>query len=141
MGINATARRVGASLEHEIDVNGRHTILTDEPEYLGGDDLGATPHELLAAAVAGCVSTMIAMYARRKEWELGELAVEVDFEPETDPPTFAATIAIERELSDDQIQRLGRVARTCPARRSLESDPEFRERFIVGNRRSPQPSA
>ncbi len=45
MSMTATARRVGNSLEHEVDVNGRHTIVTDEPERLGGSDLGPAPHE------------------------------------------------------------------------------------------------
>ena len=38
MTMTATARRVGNGLRHEVDVNGRHTIVTDEPESLGGGD-------------------------------------------------------------------------------------------------------
>ena len=30
----------------EVEVNGRHTIVTDEPEGLGGTDQGPAPHEL-----------------------------------------------------------------------------------------------
>lgn len=41
MGMTATARRVGNTLKHEVDVNGRHVIVTDEPERLGGTDEGA----------------------------------------------------------------------------------------------------
>ena len=40
MAMTATARRAGNSLKHEVDVNGRHTIVTDEPEHLGGTDEG-----------------------------------------------------------------------------------------------------
>ena len=63
MSLNATARRAGDGLRHEIDIDGRHTIVTDEPEELGGIDAGPTPHELLPAALAGCIATMISMYA------------------------------------------------------------------------------
>jgi hypothetical protein len=28
----ATARSISGTLRHEVDVNGRHTIVTDEPE-------------------------------------------------------------------------------------------------------------
>jgi len=129
MRMHATARRVGPGLAHEIDVNGRHTIVTDEPRHLGGDDTGPAPHELLAAAVAACVSTMIAMYARRKDWELGEVAVQVEHEADTEPPAFIVTIDIERDLSADQLDRLKGVARTCPARHSLQARPDFAERF------------
>ena len=74
MSFTATARRAGG-LSHEVDVNGRHTIVTDEPESIGGTDLGPAPHELLPAALASCVSTMLALYAERKGWDLGELVV------------------------------------------------------------------
>ena len=38
MSFTATARSIDGTLRHEIDVNGRHTITTDEPESLGGTD-------------------------------------------------------------------------------------------------------
>lgn len=38
MSFTASARRIGDSLRHEVDVNGRHTIITDEPSSLGGTD-------------------------------------------------------------------------------------------------------
>jgi hypothetical protein len=36
--LTATARAVDGNLRNEIDVNGRHTLTTDEPESLGGTD-------------------------------------------------------------------------------------------------------
>ena len=36
-----------------------HTITTDEPASLGGTDTAPTPHELLTATLASCVSTML----------------------------------------------------------------------------------
>jgi hypothetical protein len=38
MSMTATARRIGTGLAHQVDVNVRHTIVTDEPERLGGTD-------------------------------------------------------------------------------------------------------
>ncbi len=40
MSFTASARSIGGTMRHEIDVNGRHTIVTDEPESLGGTDSG-----------------------------------------------------------------------------------------------------
>ena len=57
MTMQATARRVADTLEHEVDVNGRHVIVTDEPEPLGGTDRGPAPHELLPAVLAACAAT------------------------------------------------------------------------------------
>ena len=45
MTMTAIARAVDDELRHEVDVNGRHVIVTDEPEPLGGTDSGPAPHQ------------------------------------------------------------------------------------------------
>jgi putative redox protein len=80
MSMTAVARSVGGQLRHEVDVNGRHVIVTDEPARLGGTDTGPAPHELLPAMLASCVSTMITLFARARDWELDEVRVEVDYD-------------------------------------------------------------
>ena len=131
MSFTASARRIGNTLRHEVDVNGRHTIITDEPESLGGTDTGPAPHELLPATLASCISTMIALYAQRKEWELGEVRVDVDYDYESEPRRFDVTIHLPDGLSDDQVMRLTRVADTCPVRRALEAGFAFDERISI----------
>ncbi|HEY7150690.1 MAG TPA: OsmC family protein [Solirubrobacterales bacterium] len=131
MSFTARARRVGDALQQEIDVNGRHTIVTDEPEPLGGTDAGPAPHELLPASLAGCIGTMISRFAQVRGWPLGELVVDVDYDAESVPRRVEVAVRISGDLSDDQIERLKRVAKTCPVRRALESDFEFDERFTV----------
>jgi len=131
MSMTATARRVGDGLKHEVDVNGRHTIVTDEPERLGGSDEGPAPHELLAATLASCVATMIAMYAQNRGWEIGETAVEVDYDPDSVPRRFAVDIHLPRDLTPEQRRRLERVAETCPVRRALEAGFAFEERVLT----------
>jgi putative redox protein len=131
MSMTATARRIGNGLKHEVDVNGRHTILTDEPERLGGTDQAPAPHELLAAALASCVATMIAMYAQNRGWEIGETAVEVDYDPDSMPRRFAVDVHLPDGLTSDQRRRLERVAATCPVRRALEAGFTFQERILT----------
>jgi putative redox protein len=127
--MTATAHRVDDSLRHEVDVNGRHTIVTDEPEHLGGSDLGPAPHELLAATLASCIATMIAMYAKNRGWSIGETSVDVDYDPDSIPRHFAIDVHLPRELTAEQRRRLERVAETCPVRRALETGFVFDERF------------
>ena len=131
MGMTATARRVGNGLKHEVDVNGRHVIVTDEPERLGGTDEGPAPHELLAAMLASCVATMISMYAERRGWNVGELAVDVNYDSESVPRRVAIEVHLPDELTTDQRRRLERVAETCPARRALEVGFVFEERIVL----------
>ena len=131
MAMSATARRVGNGLKHEVDVNGRHTIVTDEPERLGGSDLGPAPHELLAATLASCVATMIAMYAQNRGWDIGETAVNVDYDPDSSPRRFSIDVHLPSNLTPDQRRRLERVAETCPVRRALETGFTFEERTVT----------
>jgi len=127
MSMTATARRMGDGLACEVDVNGRHTILTDEPERLGGTDRGPAPHELLAATLASCVATMVTMYAKNRGWDIGETTVDVDYDPDRTPRLFTIAIDLPADLSAEQRRRLERVARTCPVRRALEAGFDFRE--------------
>jgi putative redox protein len=131
MAMSATARRVGNGLKHEVDVNGRHTIVTDEPERLGGSDLGPAPHELLAATLASCVATMITMYAQNRGWEIGETAVHVDYDPDSSPRRLSIDVHLPSNLTPDQRRRLERVAETCPVRRALETGFTFEERTVT----------
>jgi putative redox protein len=139
MSMTATARRIGNGLTHEIDVNGRHTIITDEPERLGGSDQGPAPHELLAATLASCIATMIAMYAQNRGWEIGETAVEVDYDTDGVQRRFAIDLRLPSDLTPEQLRRLERVAESCPVRRALEAGFAFEERTVAS--RAPRAAA
>ena len=129
MSFTASARSIDGTLRHEVDVNGRHTIITDEPTGLGGTDTGPAPHELLPAALASCISTMIVLYAQRKKWDLGEVRVDVGYDYEAEPRRFDIAVHLPAGLTDDQVTRLKRVAGTCPVRRALEGEFVFDERI------------
>jgi putative redox protein len=131
MSFTASARSIGGTMRHEVDVNGRHTIITDEPESLGGTDTGPAPHELLPATLASCISTMIVLYAQRKGWEIGDVRVDVDYDHESEPRRFDVEVHLPGGLTDEQLARLRRVADTCPVRRALEGTFEFDERVLT----------
>jgi putative redox protein len=132
--MHATARRGSGPLSYRIGVRG-HVIRTDEPCSIGGEDRAPTPHELLPAALAGCVATMIELYARRKGWALGGVEVAVDYEP--DDGRFDVHIHIPMPLSDEQCERLERVAQTCPVRRALTSDLTVVDHLVHGQQGIP----
>ena len=132
MSLTASARSVKGTLRHEIEVNGRHTIFTDEPARLEGTDTAPTPHELLAAMLASCASTMVAMYARRHGWPLQGMYVEVDYDSDATPRHATVRLHLPAGLTREQVTRLRRVADTCPARRALEAGFEFDEELVGG---------
>ncbi len=132
--MTASARPVDGTLRHEIDVNGRHTLITDEPERLGGADSGPAPHELLAATLAACVSTMVVLYARNRGWESRGVEVDVTYDSDATPRRVRLELRLPAGLSADQIVRLRRVADTCPVKRALEAGFAFEERIVAGSR-------
>lgn len=137
MGLTATARSIPGTLRQEVVIDGRHRLITDEPERLGGDGSAPAPHELLPAALASCISTTLVMYARTKDWDLGDVSVAVDYDHGSTPRHFDARIALGGELTDEQLRRLAKVAEACPVRRSLEAGVDFVETIV---RRSPMPT-
>jgi putative redox protein len=131
MGMTATARPLDGTLRHGVDVNGRHTIVTDEPARLGGTDTGPTPHELLPAILAACASTMIMTYANARGLKLGELSVDCVYDPEATPRQVELVVHAPAGLTQDQIERLRRIADTCPVKRALEAGFTFDQKIVI----------
>ena len=65
---------------HDVKT-GRHTLTADEPESQGGQDLGPSPQELLAAALASCTAVTMELYAERKGWNVDGLEVDCRYSP------------------------------------------------------------
>jgi putative redox protein len=88
----------------------------------GGLDLGPAPHDLVAAGLAACTSLTLRVYAKRKEWPLGVVHVEVTHARKAgDQPadTFTRRIRLGGELTEEQRIRLMEIAEMCPIHRLL----------------------
>jgi putative redox protein len=126
--MRAIARRENGTLRHDVKIR-RHVVIADEPEDNGGDDSGPSPLELLAASLASCTAVTMEMYAQRKGWQIGEVVVDVDYEPAQrgSPTRFTLDIRMPKELPDDQRERLLQIAAKCPVHRTLEGEVMFEE--------------
>lgn len=127
MSLTATARSISGTLRQEVVIDGKHRLITDEPEHVGGEGSGPAPHELLPAALASCIGTTLVMYARTKDWELGDVSVGVEYDNRSTPRRFDVSIALGGDLTDEQLRRLERVAASCPVRRAIEAGITFEE--------------
>ena len=130
MSLTATSRSIPGTLRQEIIIDGKHRLITDEQAEVGGDGSAPAPHELLPAALASCVSTTLVMYARRKDWDLGEVRIDVSYDHRATPRRADLTINIGVDLSAEQRERLEKVAAACPVRRSIETEFEFNEQIV-----------
>jgi putative redox protein len=127
MSLTATARSIPGTLRQEVVIDGQHRLITDEPEQLGGEGSAPAPHELFPAALASCISTTLVMYARTKGWELGDVAVAVEYDNKSTPRRFEIAIELGGDLTGEQLKRLDKVAASCPVRRAIEAGIEFDE--------------
>jgi putative redox protein len=127
VSLSATARSIPGTLRQEVVIDGRHRLITDQPERVGGDGSGPSPHELFPAALAACVNVTLVQYGRTKGWELGDVRVAVDYDHHSTPRRFDVAVELGGDLTDAQLERLARVARACPLRRSIEAGIEFAE--------------
>jgi putative redox protein len=126
--MRAISRRVDGRLKQDVAVRDHH-VTADEPRDQGGDDAGPSPEELLAASLASCSAITMEMYAARKGWDVGDITVDVDYEPAQrgSPTRFAMAVQLPKELPEEQRERLMQIAAKCPVHRTLEGEVMFEE--------------
>jgi len=126
MRATATQR---SKFTHDVKVRA-HQMTADEPEEHGGEDLGPSPQELLAASLASCTAITMEMYAKRKGWNVDGLEVDVDYTPAErgSATTFKTIMKMPAHLSEDQVERLQVIAAKCPVHQTLEGEVVFDER-------------
>jgi putative redox protein len=126
--MRAVARR-RESFTHDLKI-GKHRMVSDEPESQGGQDMGPSPQELLAASLASCTAVTMEMYAERKGWNVEGLEVDCTYTPaERGCPTrFELVMRMPAHLSEEQVERLQVIAAKCPVHRTLEGEVAFDER-------------
>ena len=126
--MQASARQ-RSKFTHDVKVR-HHALTADEPEDQGGDDMGPSPQELLAASLASCTAITMEMYAKRKGWNVDGMQVDVDYTPaERGCVTrFELVMKMPAHLSEEQVAKLQVIAAKCPVHRTLEGEVAFDER-------------
>jgi len=129
------------NFKESIDVGGRHSLMADEPEALGGTDAGPDPYEYLLASLGACKAMTLRMYADHKGIPLTRVGVTLrhnkmharDCETcETEKgmlDRIDVEIEVEGEFDENTRRRLLEIADRCPVHRTLTSEIVIRSRL------------
>ncbi len=128
------------NLQNEVRYGDGRTLVIDEPQSVGGEGAGPDPYTLLLAALGGCTSMTVMMYARRKEWNLERVTVRLsqarvhakdclDCDTGTDGfvQRIERVVTLEGDLDEEQRKRLLEISRMCPVHKTLISDIVIRD--------------
>lgn len=121
--IHAHIKETGESLfAVNIKVSG-HTIKGDEPVDAHGGNLGPAPYDLLTAALGECTAMTVRWYAKKHNWPLDNVEVNMTHEKIDGVDVFTKEIIVHGDaLSEEQRKKLIEVAAKCPVQRTLESE-------------------
>jgi putative redox protein len=102
------------------------SFIADEPQSLGGQDLGPDPYTLLLSSLASCTLITLRMYIDRKEWDVPRFAVNVNMYQVVKDEKLITVI--DRDLkfispiTPAQKDRLKEIAKACPISKILHNE-------------------
>jgi putative redox protein len=100
------------------------TLLMDEPESVGGQNIGPDPFSTFLASLAGCTLSTLRMYIDRKGWDIPEINISLNLAQELNPvleTSISRTITFSTSISDEQRERLLLIAEKCPISKILKN--------------------
>ena len=99
---------------------GRNAFTTDVSEALGGDDLGADPHDLLDASLGACTALTVLMVARRKQMPLDDIKVTITHVEANGLYSLHRAIEFIGALTAEQREYLLGIAGKCPIHKAMQ---------------------
>lgn len=100
------------------------TLLMDEPENVGGENIGPDPFSTFLASLAGCTLSTLRMYIDRKGWDIPEINISLNLAQELNPEletTISRIITFPENISEEQRERLLLIAEKCPISKILKN--------------------
>jgi len=106
--------------------NGRHAVISDQPEEDGGEDAGMSPVELFVASLAGCVGYFVARYCRRHEIPVDGFRIETEWSMAEQPHRIGRIqlhLHLPAGVPSSQQEKLLKVAHGCTVHQSIIHTP------------------
>lgn len=99
-----------------------HVLTADQSVSGGGEDAGPDPHELYDSALGACKALTVLWYARRKEFPLEDVLVEVERDGSQERQgvyKLKTVLTFVGDLTDEQRAQLLAVAEKCPVHKLM----------------------
>jgi putative redox protein len=116
---------------------GNHELISDEPEKMGGKDLGPDPYDYLLMSLGSCSVITMKMYADRKKWPVEDIYIELRHfkehaedcmdcdDPRARIDKIEKEIIVKGDLSGEQREKLLEISKKCPVHKTLLSDMQI----------------
>jgi uncharacterized OsmC-like protein len=104
-------------------------LRTDAPKDIGGDASAFSPTDLIAAGLASCILTTIAMWAERQGLSIEGATATVEKHMTTPPSPrrigkLPVTVTLPASLPVEMRERAEKVGHACPVHASLHPEVE-----------------
>lgn len=113
------------------------TLRTDAPRDIGGDASAFSPTDLVAAGLASCILTTIAMWAERQGIDITGATARVEKGMSTPPAPrriarLPVVVTLPASLPPEMRERAERIGHACPVHASLhpEVDAPIEYRYV-----------
>ncbi len=122
-----------SALEQTI-TSGRHMLIADEPQRLGGFDRGPSPFDYILVALGACTTITLRVYAKRKAIPLRRAQVRLMFDGqgEGQKHRLKRLVTLEGDLDDAQRKTLLEIADKCPVHRAYSKGMEVATEEVQG---------
>lgn len=102
-------------------------IRTDAPKDIGGDASAFSPTDLVAAGLASCILTTMAMFAERNGLSLEGAKASLEKHMTTPPSPrrigrLPVSVTLPASVPAEWRERVERAGRSCPVHASLHPD-------------------
>jgi putative redox protein len=119
---------------------GRHEMLADERPARGGADAGPMPFEYLLAGLSACTSITLRMYAARKGWDIGAVAVSVALHQSKEGTrSIERRVTLSGVLGEDQRAKLADICEKTPVTLVVKSGISLRTTLASADSAPPTP--
>lgn len=104
------------------------TLITDEPETIGGQDLGPDPHTLLLSSLIACTLATLRMYIDHKKMNIPEINIQANLAQRIHADGSLTTTIVRdidfghTALEDETVEKLKEIAEKCPISRILKGN-------------------